>query len=72
MGLFNRTKLNRWVQKSFIPPEGVGPICPHCEQPINGVFTQQVAMPYGKTWLYFCRSCSKVLGASQRKGFWMG
>lgn len=72
MGLFSRTKLNRSRQKSFIPPEGVSPVCPHCEQPLVGMFTQQVSMPMGKAWVYFCRRCSKVLGVSHRKGFWMG
>ena len=72
MGFFGKSRLNRQVQKSFHPPEGANPICPHCEHYIDGIYTQEVANEFGKTWLFFCRSCAKVLGVSQRKGFWMG
>ena len=72
MGLFGRSKLNRESVRSYIPPAEVKPICPHCEVELDGVFTSQVSMPFGKTWVYYCRSCRKVLGTSQRKGFWMG
>jgi len=27
---------------------------------------------FGKRYIYFCPTCSKVLGVSHRKGFWMG
>jgi hypothetical protein len=72
MGIFGSGKLNRGQQVPYIPPANVHPLCPHCEHRIDGVFTQQIKMGLGKTWVYFCRTCHKVLGVSQRKGFWMG
>jgi hypothetical protein len=71
MGLFSKLPKRR-VQESYLPPEGVVPLCPHCEQALNGVYTQEVSNQFGKTWLYFCTNCAKTLGVSQRKGFWMG
>jgi|GEM_PF-753907 len=72
MGIFGSAKLNRSKQQGFIPPAGATPICPHCERTVEGLFTQEVKMGFGKSYIYFCRKCSKVLGVSQRKGFWMG
>ena len=72
MGLFGKSKLNREPIKSYHPPQGAVPVCPYCESRLDGVYTQEVSNEFGKTWLYFCMRCSKVLGTSQRKGFWMG
>jgi len=54
------------------PPEGVYPICPFCEQRVDLVYTEQINMSLGKTWMFFCPKCSKVLGTSQRKTVPMG
>ena len=48
------------------------PICPYCEMEINTVSAQKVNHLLGKTYLYFCPHCRKVLGFGHRKGFWMG
>jgi hypothetical protein len=48
------------------------PICPHCQARVVQIWTKQVTSTLGKRYIYFCSSCSKVLGVSHRKGFWMG
>lgn len=72
MGIFGKSKFNRSAQPAYMTPAGVEPRCPHCNKELNGVYTQEVKNEFGKTWLYFCTHCAKVLGVSQRKGFWMG
>jgi uncharacterized protein with PIN domain len=48
------------------------PICPHCEKEIRKVSAQKMQSTLGVRYIYFCSQCRKVLGISQRKGFWMG
>jgi hypothetical protein len=48
------------------------PICPHCGSPINTLGFRGAQSLLGKRYVYFCLDCKKVLGISQRKGFWMG
>jgi hypothetical protein len=48
------------------------PVCPHCEREIQRIFTRELTSAFGKRYVYFCSECSKVLGVSHRKGFWMG
>jgi len=50
----------------------VAPLCPHCEKDIRNLWYQEVKSFLGKRYVYFCSSCKKTLGVSQRKGFWMG
>jgi len=50
----------------------ISPICPHCNQALRVVFQQEIHATLGKRYIYFCPHCHKVLGVSQRKGFWMG
>jgi hypothetical protein len=50
----------------------VSPLCPHCEAPIHTVWFRVMTGLLGKRYMYFCSNCSKVLGVTQRKGFWMG
>ncbi|MFH1194789.1 MAG: hypothetical protein V1720_03695 [bacterium] len=50
----------------------VNPICPHCEKEITKVYARRVESVFGVRFVYFCIFCRKVLGISQRKGFWMG
>ena len=71
MGIFGRTTTAQVVTSSSAPQD-VHPICPYCEHPVNAVHTREIKMPFGKTWLFFCTTCSKVLGTSQRKTIPMG
>ena len=48
------------------------PICPHCQAEIHTVHYQEVTSTFGKRYIYFYPQCRKVLGVSNRKGFWMG
>ncbi|MEJ2535401.1 MAG: hypothetical protein P8008_08095 [Gammaproteobacteria bacterium] len=48
------------------------PRCPHCEHPLGRVFARKLKGKLGVRYVYFCDRCSKVLGVSHRKGFWMG
>lgn len=50
----------------------VKPTCPHCEKPLARMRSHQVRSSFGKRYVYSCGVCHKVLGVSQRKGFWMG
>jgi len=50
----------------------INPVCPHCEQELNTIYSQQMESTFGKRYIYFCPECKKVLGVSHRKGFWMG
>jgi hypothetical protein len=54
------------------PPEGVHPLCPHCDQPIAGLYQRQLDEGLGKAYVWFCSHCHRTLGMSHRKGFWMG
>lgn len=48
------------------------PVCPHCNEPLNEMWFQQLKGFFGRRYVYFCSKCRKVLGVSHRKGFWMG
>lgn len=48
------------------------PVCPHCERDIFRILAKKIRSALGVRYLYFCNHCRKVLGVSQRKGFWMG
>ena len=50
----------------------VTPVCPHCNEDVKKVFARELLTTFGKRYIYFCSQCKKVLGISQRKGFWMG
>jgi len=50
----------------------INPICPHCNLEINKVLTQELVVTFGRSFIYFCPHCKKVLGTSLRKGFFMG
>jgi hypothetical protein len=39
---------------------------------LNRVNCRLLSSQFGKRYIYFCPACSKVLGVSHRKGFWMG
>lgn len=50
----------------------ISPVCPHCEATLATVWCRTLKSTLGKRYVYFCSKCRKVLGVSQRKGFWMG
>ena len=45
----------------------INPLCPHCEVPLNEVYRKGTGFPLGqgRTLIYFCPSCRKVLGFAQ-------
>jgi hypothetical protein len=48
------------------------PVCPHCDRGLREIFMRELISALGKRYIYFCNHCTKVLGVSHRKGFWMG
>ncbi len=50
----------------------INPSCPHCKAKISELAYQEVKTTLGKRFIYFCPNCTKTLGVSHRKGFWMG
>ena len=48
------------------------PLCPHCSEPLHEIWFRELKGFLGKRYVYFCPKCSKVLGVSHRKGFFMG
>ena len=65
-------RLNTDKITTYIPGADVAPVCPHCENKIEGVYQQPLDESLGKAFMWFCTNCRKVLGISHRKGFWMG
>ena len=48
------------------------PVCPWCESSLDTVaYRRMYGGLWGKRHIYFCPSCSKVLGTSHR-AFWLG
>lgn len=52
--------------------DDIRPVCPHCDTELDTVRSKELSGAFGKRYIYFCAHCSKVLGVSHRKGFWMG
>ncbi len=52
--------------------DDVNPICPHCGAELTTMWFRELRGVMGKRYVYFCPNCKKVLGASHRKGFFMG
>ncbi|MDY0296214.1 MAG: hypothetical protein RB296_02755 [Acidobacteriota bacterium] len=53
-------------------PGDVYPVCPHCDSEVRQVYQRQVKTQFGKSYIFYCSNCRKVLGVTHRKGFWMG
>lgn len=49
----------------------LAPLCPHCEGELHEVYRKGTGVPIGqgKTLIYFCPSCHKVLGFAQGRMF---
>lgn len=47
------------------------PVCPHCEMELDQVFRRGSGVPLGqgRTLVYFCPHCRKVLGFAQGRMF---
>jgi hypothetical protein len=50
----------------------VTPLCPRCNEPERTIQYRVPSGFLGTRYVYFCGACTKVLGISQRKGFWIG
>lgn len=54
------------------------PKCPHCDVELTTIRARKLPATgspvtrFGKRYVYACPACSKVLGITHRKGFWMG
>ena len=54
------------------------PLCPHCGRELTEIVATSPkaqgssSFTFGKRYVYSCPSCRKVLGLTQRKGFWAG
>lgn len=54
------------------------PECPYCDEKLGSIRTRRVTgsgsatFRFGRRYLYTCPNCSKLLGVTHRKGFWMG
>lgn len=51
--------------------EDLVPDCPHCEQPLPEVYRKGTGFPLGqgRTLVYFCPHCNKVIGFAQGRVF---
>ena len=56
---------------ALIDREDLSPMCPHCEQDLDQVYRRGTGFPLGqgRTLVYFCPSCRKVLGFAQGRVF---
>ncbi len=52
--------------------ENENPICPYCLAELKTINFKKIESTFGKRYIYFCPTCKKSLGVTQRKGFWMG
>ena len=52
--------------------------CPHCDASLTTILACSVDLQgsrtarFGKRYAYACPACTRLLGISHRKGFWMG
>lgn len=51
----------------LVDREDLVPVCPHCERDLETVFRRGSGFPLGqgRTLVYFCSHCRKVLGFAQ-------
>jgi hypothetical protein len=49
----------------------LAPLCPHCDEQLNEVYAKGRGFPLGqgRTMIYFCPHCLKVLGLAQGRVF---
>jgi predicted RNA-binding Zn-ribbon protein involved in translation (DUF1610 family) len=56
---------------ALIDRNDLTPVCPHCDVALNEVYRKGtgVALGQGRTVVYFCPHCQKVLGFAQGRVF---
>lgn len=56
---------------ALIDRDDLVPVCPHCEAEIHEVYRRGSGVPLGqgRTLVYFCPRCHKVLGFAQGRMF---
>ena len=52
---------------ALVDRDDLVPLCPHCGDEVNEVYRKAtgVALGQGRTTIYFCPTCHKILGFSQ-------
>jgi uncharacterized protein with PIN domain len=55
------------VSFALVDREDLVPLCPHCGEEVHEVYRKATGVPFaqGRTTIYFCPSCRKVLGLAQ-------
>lgn len=56
---------------AIIDRDDLKPMCPHCEAELSEVHRRGIGFPLGegRTLVYFCPGCQKVLGFAQGRVF---
>lgn len=66
---FERRAMTQTAQSpwAFVDRPDLVPVCPHCEEPLYEVYRKGAGFPLvqGRTLVYFCPNCLKVLGLAQ-------
>lgn len=54
---------------NVVEREDLTPICPHCEAHLAEIYSRRRGVPIGqgRSVLFFCPSCRKVLGFGQER-----
>ena len=57
-----------WV---LVDREDLSPVCPYCNEELTEVYRRSIGFPVGqgRTVVYFCPTCRKVLGFAQGRMF---
>ena len=63
-----KTTAEPWA---LIDRPDIAPLCPHCSRDLHEVYRRGtgVALGQGRTLVYFCPHCRKVLGFAQGRAF---
>ena len=56
---------------TLVDREDISPFCPHCTSELTEVYRRGTGFPLGegRTLVYFCPHCRKVLGFAQGRVF---
>ncbi|NNC41461.1 MAG: hypothetical protein HKN95_12330 [Acidimicrobiia bacterium] len=59
------------VPFALVDRNDLAPLCPHCKAQLNEVYRKGKGFPLGqgRTLMYFCPNCLKVLGFAQGRVF---
>lgn len=52
---------------ALVDRDDLTPLCPHCGERVEEIYRRStgVALGQGKTTVYFCSTCHRILGFSQ-------